>query len=89
MYGSVLPSKNCGTIKETHFTYTSPTCNCTIHKAMLADYDRFGGNSGGAVSSESGFTAVGLHSGANGAYARFSHIVEALDRTGTNLMTAP
>lgn len=89
IYAYVLQSGNCGSVEYIEFDYSSSTCGCTIYNAMLADYASVDGNSGGAVGSTGGYTAVGVHSGRSAGLGRFSHIEKVLYWLNVSLSVSP
>jgi V8-like Glu-specific endopeptidase len=89
LHAYVEQGGKCGPVTYINYNYSSDTCSCMLYNAMIADYNSVPGNSGGPVSSSSGYTAVGLHSGPVGDQGRFTHIQKAEQWLGVTVMTSP
>lgn len=90
VYAYVLQNGNCGNVTVREVDSSRADCNCTLRLQFHANYAREGGNSGGAVSSQTGATAVGIHSAATaGGAAVFSHVQHFEDESGWQIMLSP
>lgn len=89
----VLQPAPCGPVTAVNFSYSFTTpCSCVIHRGVVANYDRAPGNSGGAITSASGFTGVGVHSASDGTGVNggiFSHVAEVRARLNVTVSTTP
>jgi len=90
LYAYVLQPGNCGTVSLREVSSSRSDCGCTLRLQFYATYAREGGNSGGPISSQTGATAVGIHSGATSdGTAIFSHIQYVQDQSLWQLMLSP
>lgn len=81
----VLQADPCGTVQSVHVVDYVTACDCFVNTQILANYDSAGGNSGGAVISPSGYTAVGVHRGAGSV---FTHIALAEQELNVTVSTS-
>ncbi|HKA69903.1 MAG TPA: hypothetical protein VKG85_12385 [Actinomycetes bacterium] len=65
-------TQSSGTVSVVDYSYTSGTCGCTVHGAVLADYLHQNGDSGGSVTNSTGGRAFGIHTGSASGLGRFS-----------------
>lgn len=75
LFGRNSATPRCGTISSTNASHTSSTCNCVVYGQSAASYASSGGDSGGAVASNStGNVARGVHAGTYGGAKHYSWI---------------
>lgn len=79
-------NQSLSSVSQLDYTYTSPTCNCTVKNAALASYVSQDGDSGGTIASATGNSAFGIHSGKSGGYGRFFE-VRNIAWTGASVST--
>ena len=75
LFGRNSENPRCGTMSSTNASHTSNTCGCVVYGQSAANYASAGGDSGGAVASNStGNVARGVHNAAIGSTKHYSWI---------------
>lgn len=80
---------NCGSVEQLRMNAYSMTCECMLADQYFSFYESADINSGGAIGSQNGYTAIGIHGGRNGGFARWTHIYFALAGLNVTLSTSP
>lgn len=91
LWGYMLPADNCGTIDTNNYSVWYPWSDTFIPTFvhMNADMTCGDGLSGGAYTSTSGSTGVGVHAGFHGGGCFFSHIHYVENDLGATLSLTP
>ena len=91
LWASLLVADNCGTIQSNFYSKYYPPSQTTIPTFVIMNPDAncVPGNSGGAVTSVSGFTGVGMISFKDNDRCGFSHIHYIQNDLNASLSTSP